>query len=45
MEQSVVIKFDIKSGKTATEMQQEPKNMYGDDCLSRAEVFRWSARF
>jgi hypothetical protein len=45
MEQRDVIKFYFKSGKTATELYHDLKNVYGDDWLSRAQVFRWFARF
>jgi hypothetical protein len=45
MEQCAVIKFCFKSGKTATEVYQDLKNVYGDDCLSRAQVFQWFACF
>jgi hypothetical protein len=45
MEQRAVIKFYFKSGKTAKEVYQDLKNVYGDDRMSRAQVFRWFARF
>jgi hypothetical protein len=31
MEQGIVIKFYFKSGKTATQVYQDPKNVYSDD--------------
>ena len=40
-----MITFYFKSGKTATEVNQDLKNVYGDDCLGRAQVCRWVARF
>jgi hypothetical protein len=45
MEQSAVIKFCFKSGKTATEVYQDLKNVYGGDCMSRIQVFRRFASF
>ena len=39
MEQRTMIKCYFKSWKTATEVYQDLKNMYGDDSLSRAQVF------
>jgi hypothetical protein len=43
MDQGAVIKFYFKSGRTATEVHQDPTNVHSDD--SRAQVFRWFARF
>jgi hypothetical protein len=40
-----VIKFYFKLGKTATEVYQDLKHVYGNVCLSRAQVFRWFASF
>lgn len=45
MEQRANIKFCFKLGKTAQETFTLMKNVYGDQCLSRAQVFRWFARF
>lgn len=40
-----VIKFYYKLRKTATEVFEDLKEMYGDNCLSRAQVFRWFSTF
>jgi hypothetical protein len=45
MEQCAMIKFYFKLGKTAMEVYQDLKNVYGDDCLSRAQIFQWFACF
>lgn len=45
MEQRINIKFLVKSEKTATETYEMLKKVYGDDCLSRAMVFRWHKQF
>ena len=45
MEQRAVIKFCFKLRKTAKEVYEDPKDVYGDDSLSRAQVFRRFARF
>jgi hypothetical protein len=45
MQQHALIKFYFKSEKTATKEHKDLKNVYDDDCLSRAQVFRWFARF
>jgi len=45
MEQRANIKFCFKLGKTAQETFTSMKNVYGDQCLFRAQVFRWFARF
>jgi hypothetical protein len=39
MKQCAVVKFFFKLGKTATEMYQDLKNLYSDDCVSHAQVF------
>jgi hypothetical protein len=36
MAQRAVIKFSFKLGKTATEVYQDLRNVYNDDCLSHA---------
>jgi hypothetical protein len=33
VKQRVTIKFYLKSGKTANELYQDLKNVYGNDCL------------
>lgn len=46
MEQRANIKFCFsKLGETANEMLGSIKNVYGVQCLFRAQVFRWFARF
>jgi hypothetical protein len=38
-EQRVTIKFCVKLGKTAAEILQLLRDAYGDEALSRAQVF------
>ena len=45
MEQRTKIKFCFKLGKTAAETVEMMKHVYGDNCLSRAQIFRWYTRF
>jgi hypothetical protein len=45
MEQRANNKFCFKQGKTATETVELMRQVYGDNCLSRAQIFRWYARF
>ena len=45
MEQRANIKFCFKLGKTAAETVELIRQVYGDNCLSRAQIFRWYARF
>ena len=45
MKQRAVIKFHAKLGKNASETFWLMQQMYGDDCLSRANVFLWHKRF
>jgi len=45
MEQRANIKFCFKLGKTAVETVELMRQVYGDNCLSRAQIFRWYARF
>jgi len=42
--QCVNVKFCVKLGKPATETYYLLK-VYGDDCLSRTQVFEWFKRF
>jgi len=35
----------LNSGKTAAETVEMMRQVYGDNCLSRAQIFRWYARF
>lgn len=44
-EQRMNIKFCVKNGKSATETLQMLQIAYGDDCLSRTQVFEWHRRF
>jgi len=45
MEQRLAIKFCFKAGKSATETLQMVNAAYGDQALSRSNVFRWYGRF
>ena len=45
MEQRANIKFCFKLGKTFTETLELMRQVYGDDCLSRTQVFMWYGRF
>jgi len=45
MEQTANIKFCFKLGKTAAETVELMRQVYGDNCLSPAQIFRWYARF
>ena len=45
MEQRTNIKFCFKHGKSAAETVEMMRQVYGDNCLSRARIFRWYARF
>jgi hypothetical protein len=45
MEQHSLITFYCKLGKSVTEAFEDLKRVYGDECLSRARVFKWFARF
>ena len=40
-EQRVNVKFFVKLGKSATETYRLLKKVYGDECLSRTQVFEW----
>ena len=44
-EQRVNVKFCVKLGKSATETYHFLKKVYGDECLSRTQVFEWFKRF
>ena len=45
VEQRVNVKFCVKLGKSAIEMYDLLKKFYGDECLSRTQVFEWFKRF
>ena len=45
VEQRVNVKFCAKLGKSATETYDMLKKVYGDECLSRTQVFEWFKRF
>ncbi|KAJ8947300.1 hypothetical protein NQ318_014198 [Aromia moschata] len=45
MEQRVNIKFFVKLGKTFTVVYAILKEVYGNECLSRTQVFEWFKRF
>lgn len=45
MEQRVCVKFCFKIGKSASETYELLKEVFGDECLSRSNVFIWFQRF
>jgi len=45
MEEQLAIKFCFKAGKSATETLQMVNAAYGDQALTRLNVFRWYGRF
>jgi len=45
VEQGVNVKFCVKLGKSATETCDLLKKVYGDECISRTQVFDWFKRF
>ena len=45
VEQRVNVKFCVKLGKSTTETYHLLKKVYGDECLSRTQVFEWFKRF
>ena len=45
VEQRANVKFCVKLGKSTTEMYDLLKKVYGDECLSRTQVFEWFKRF
>ncbi|XP_025161989.1 uncharacterized protein LOC109503976 [Harpegnathos saltator] len=45
IEQRIVVKFHMKLGKCATETYLLLKEVYGNECLSRARVFEWFKHF
>ncbi|KAJ8941778.1 hypothetical protein NQ318_006814 [Aromia moschata] len=45
MEQRVNLKFLVKLGKTFTEVYAMLKEVYGNECLSRTQIFVWFKRF
>ena len=44
MGQRTNITFCFKLGKTSAETVELMRQVYGDKCLSRAQIFRWNAR-
>jgi hypothetical protein len=44
MEQRLAIKFCVRAGKSVTETLQMVNAAYGDQILSRSNVFRWYGR-
>ncbi|KAJ8957992.1 hypothetical protein NQ318_001994 [Aromia moschata] len=40
-----ILKFLVKLGKTFTEAYTMVKEVYGNECLSRTQVFEWFKRF
>jgi len=45
VEQRVNVKFCVELVKSATETSDLLKRVYGDECLSRTQVFEWFKRF
>ncbi|EFN78791.1 Putative uncharacterized protein FLJ37770, partial [Harpegnathos saltator] len=45
IEQRIVVKLRMKLGKSATVTYLLLKEVYGNECLSRARVFEWFKRF
>ena len=45
MEQRANTKFCFKLGKKISETYELLKNVYGDDCISRIQVYTWFTRF
>ena len=45
MEQRLAVKFCFKTGKSVTETLQMVNAAYGDQALTRSNVFRWYGRF
>ena len=45
VKQRVNVKFCVKPGKSATETYDLLKKVYGDECLSRTQVFEWFKKF
>jgi hypothetical protein len=45
VEQRINVKICVKLGKSATETYDLLKKVYGDECLSRTQVFEWFKRF
>ncbi|KAJ8962827.1 hypothetical protein NQ318_001227 [Aromia moschata] len=45
VKQRVNLKFLVKLGKTLTDAYAILKEVYGDECLSRTQVFEWFKRF
>jgi hypothetical protein len=45
VEQRVNVRFCVELGKSATETYDLLKKVYGDECLSRTQVFEWFKRF
>jgi len=45
VQQCVNVNFCVKLGKSATETYDLLKKVYGDECLSRIQVFEWFKRF
>lgn len=43
--QRAAIEFCVKLGKSFTETHQMLQTAYGDDCLSRTQVYEWFKRF
>ena len=44
-EQRVCVKFCVKLEKTFTETLQMLKQVYGEDCLSRTQCYKWFRHF
>jgi hypothetical protein len=45
VEQRVNVKFYVRIRKSTTEKYNMLNNVYGEECLSRTQVFEWYKRF
>ncbi len=45
IEQRNAIKFCFKAGMNGVETYRMMKTAYGDDCLSRSNIFEWFSKF
>jgi hypothetical protein len=43
--QKLAVKFCFKAGKSATEIVEMVRAVYGDEALTQCNIFRWCERF